>query len=212
MRFLKYFCFFTILLSLGSCIEDPIDPVDGVTYSLGGPDAGHFVVDVATGAISYIDWFTPSYDQVWDVNGDHIYEVSIIGTNADGTQDSRDNLELVVTETDVFWQAKFASPLKQSVTIFVNGKRTCCTVKCKPGANTKCRRWTRCCWICTRAVKLPMTRRFQTLETPIPSGTKPARKPEDISCTLISGSCRPGSSINLRSSDVPFGNFMVRPP
>ena len=73
---------------------------DGITYSLAGADAAYFEVDEATGEISFISWFTPAYDNVWDANGDHIYEVSVLGENPDGTEASRDDLELVVSETD----------------------------------------------------------------------------------------------------------------
>jgi Ca2+-binding RTX toxin-like protein len=77
---------------------------DGTVYTLAGSDVGYFVVDPDTGDISYIDWFTPNADQVWDANGDLIYEVSVIGTDEDGLEVSRENLELVVTEDGAVWQ------------------------------------------------------------------------------------------------------------
>ncbi len=76
----------------------------GSTFVLDGPDAGHFVVDPATGAISNMDWFTPSYDVVWDVNGDHIYEVSVVELDANGAETARGSLELVVTPEGAEWR------------------------------------------------------------------------------------------------------------
>lgn len=80
------------------------DTGDGVTYTLAGDDAGVFEVDSDTGDVSFRQWFTPSYDEVWDMNRDHIYEVAVIGQNAAGEELSREALELVVTETDAVWQ------------------------------------------------------------------------------------------------------------
>ncbi len=77
---------------------------DGTVYTLAGADAGVFLVDPATGDVSYQDWFTPNYDDVWDMDRDHIYEVSVIGTDADGVEVSQQHLELVVSETDAVWQ------------------------------------------------------------------------------------------------------------
>ena len=77
----------------------------GITYTLEGADIAYFEVDPDTGDLSLISWFTPNYDQNWDANNDHIYEVSVVGTNPDGTEASRDDLELVVNEDNTFvWQ------------------------------------------------------------------------------------------------------------
>ncbi|GLO69397.1 hypothetical protein MACH17_09140 [Phaeobacter inhibens] len=77
---------------------------EGIVYSIAGPDDGYFVVDQETGDLSYIDWFTPNVEEVWDANGDLTYEVSVIGTDADGAEVSREDLELVVTEDGAVWQ------------------------------------------------------------------------------------------------------------
>ncbi|MFV1464915.1 DUF2891 family protein [Phaeobacter sp. JH204B] len=76
----------------------------GVTYTLAGQDAAIFVVDPDTGDVSYQDWFTPNYEEVWDLDRDHIYEISVIGTDANGAEVSQQNLELVVSETGATWQ------------------------------------------------------------------------------------------------------------
>ncbi|MGJ8544954.1 MAG: calcium-binding protein [Sulfitobacter sp.] len=73
-------------------------------FAIEGPDAGHFVVDPQSGEISNMDWFTPNYDEVWDVNGDHVYEVSLVGFDASGAQISRSDMELVVTPTGTAWR------------------------------------------------------------------------------------------------------------
>jgi Ca2+-binding RTX toxin-like protein len=80
------------------------DNVDGVTYSLTGDDAAIFVIDPDTGDVSYQNWFTPNYDEVWDADRDHIYEVSVVGTDANGDEVSRQGIELAVSETEVVWQ------------------------------------------------------------------------------------------------------------
>ncbi len=78
---------------------------DGTVYTLVGADAGVFVVDATTGDLSYQNWFTPNYDDVWDMDRDHIYEVSVVGTDANGAEVSQRHLELVVSETgDAVWQ------------------------------------------------------------------------------------------------------------
>lgn len=88
---------------------DPVEPVEpaeqaGLTYAIEGADSGHFVVDPATGDISNQFWFDPSYNQVWDLNGDRIYEVERVASNAQGEEVSRDFLELETTLDDVVWR------------------------------------------------------------------------------------------------------------
>ncbi|OED46133.1 hypothetical protein AB838_21080 [Rhodobacteraceae bacterium (ex Bugula neritina AB1)] len=101
---------------------DPIDPeteddsfagpnVDGVSYALVGEDAGVFVIDPETGDVSFQDWFTPNFEQVWDTDRDHIYEVSIVGTDAAGAEVSRQDIELVVSETEAVWQDLSSDPV-----------------------------------------------------------------------------------------------------
>jgi NOL1/NOP2/fmu family ribosome biogenesis protein len=83
---------------------DPVDPNGAITYALDGEDASIFQVNAATGEVSYQNWFTPSYAEVWDYDRDHIYEISVIGTDGTGAEVSRNWLELVVTETDAVWR------------------------------------------------------------------------------------------------------------
>jgi len=91
---------------------DPVTPAEpavpsepaGVTYSLEGDDGYHFTVDPASGDIGYVSWFEPSYDQVWDTNGDRTYEVERVGTNAQGEEVSRTFMELETTPDGVEWR------------------------------------------------------------------------------------------------------------
>lgn len=84
---------------------DPSGPADaGTTYFLEGPDAYHFVIDPDTGEIDNISWFDPSYDQVWDVNGDRIYEAERCAVAKDGTEISREALEMETTPDGVVWR------------------------------------------------------------------------------------------------------------
>ncbi|GLO69432.1 hypothetical protein MACH17_09490 [Phaeobacter inhibens] len=90
--------------------DDVNDNTDGgsttdITYSLAGEDAGIFQVDAETGELSYQNWFTPDYDQVWDMDRDHTYEVSVIGSDADGNPVSQSDWELTVAEDNqATWQ------------------------------------------------------------------------------------------------------------
>jgi hypothetical protein len=87
-------------------IVAPVDTFDltGLTFSIEGADSHHFAVDPDTGDISNQSWFTPSYDQVWDISGDRIYEVERIGLNANGEEVSRTFFELETTPDDVVWR------------------------------------------------------------------------------------------------------------
>jgi NACalpha-BTF3-like transcription factor len=97
--------------------------VDGLTYALIGEDTGVFVIDADTGDVSYQNWFNPNFDEVWDMDRDHIYEVSVIGSNADGVEVSQQDIELVVTETEVLWQEAGAPPIDPVVTApYLNGE------------------------------------------------------------------------------------------
>jgi hypothetical protein len=97
---------------------DPIEPLDpvspvapadqsdttGLTYTLQGADAHHFNVDQNTGDIGNMDWFTPSYNQIWDISGDRIYEVERIGSDANGEEVSHSFFELETTLDGVVWR------------------------------------------------------------------------------------------------------------
>ena len=84
----------------------PMDPTEpsGLSYSLEGDDSHHFVVDPATGDISNASWFVPSYDRVWDIDGDRTYEVERVGSDANGQEVSRAFFELETTADGVVWR------------------------------------------------------------------------------------------------------------
>lgn len=69
---------------------------EGLSYSLSGPDAALFTVDPATGTPSPQDWFTPSINDAWDQDADHVYDVTVTATSADGTTTTTD-WQMVVT-------------------------------------------------------------------------------------------------------------------
>ena len=56
----------------------------GSVYSLSGPDAFLFVIDPASGAITPQGWFTPSLDDAWDRDEDHIHDLTRIATPPQG--------------------------------------------------------------------------------------------------------------------------------
>ena len=76
----------------------------GLLYGLAGQDADIFEIDNATGIVTSKSWFQPSFDEVWDLDRDHIYEISVIGTDEDGGEVGRTDLELVVTESEAVWR------------------------------------------------------------------------------------------------------------
>jgi hypothetical protein len=83
---------------------DPVDPAGSLVYSLVGEDTVLFQVDAATGQVSYQSWYTPSYTDVWDFDRDNIYEMSVIGTDDNGIEVTRNDLELVVSQTGAVWR------------------------------------------------------------------------------------------------------------
>ena len=96
----------------------PVEPSEAITYTLAGQDAAIFQIDAATGEVSYQNWFTPSYDEVYDLDRDHIYEITVIGSDSAGVEVSRTGLELVVSETDAVWRtAEDTAPVEPSEAI-----------------------------------------------------------------------------------------------
>lgn len=74
----------------------------GATYSLTGADEFLFEIDSTSGVISTKDWFIPSYDDAWDQNEDHIYELTRTATDDDGAMVSREFLNYEVSPDDAF--------------------------------------------------------------------------------------------------------------
>lgn len=111
--------------------DDPADTVDpsGLTYTIEGADSHHFTVDPDTGDIDNQTWFDPSYDQVWDINGDRTYEVERVGSNDNGDEVSRSFFELETTWNGVVWREvdgqnrddEPAGPTDQEGTFFLEG-------------------------------------------------------------------------------------------
>lgn len=62
----------------------PTPDPSGLFYSLAGADAQLFVIDHASGVLSTQDWFTPDYDDAWDRDEDHVYEVTRVATDPQG--------------------------------------------------------------------------------------------------------------------------------
>ena len=89
---------------------DPDGPIDdGRTFFLEGPDAYHFVIDPESGEVGNVSWFDPAYDQVWDTNGDRVYETERYALAEDGTEVSREALEMETTPDGVVWRVVSSS-------------------------------------------------------------------------------------------------------
>jgi hypothetical protein len=72
-------------------------PAQTLTYSIaGGTDAGRFVIDPATGMLSFQT--APDYEAPVDANGDNIYEVVVQVSDGNGGSDSQ---AITVTVADV---------------------------------------------------------------------------------------------------------------
>ena len=89
---------------------EPVGPIDdGRTFFLEGPDAYHFVIDPESGEVGNVSWFDPSFDQVWDTNGDRVYETERYALAEDGTEVSREALEMETTPDGVVWRVVSSS-------------------------------------------------------------------------------------------------------
>ena len=81
----------------GSGGDDP-----ATDLALSGPDAMLFTLDPETDAPMPQDWFTPDINDAWDQDADHVYEVSVTATAADGTSTVTD-WQMTVTSEGATW-------------------------------------------------------------------------------------------------------------
>ena len=103
--------FFELETTPGGTVWREVEGTDGDapaeqtgTFYLEGPDAYHFVIDPQSGEIDNVSWFDPSYDQVWDTSGDRVYEVERFALADDGSEISREALEMETTPGGVVWR------------------------------------------------------------------------------------------------------------
>lgn len=80
---------------------DAEPPAEAVVYSLTGPDAQLFQIDPETGAITPQSWFTPSLGDAWDADEDYSYEVTRIGADDNGTQQTAEDIVFDTTAEGV---------------------------------------------------------------------------------------------------------------
>ncbi|MBB4659608.1 ExeM/NucH family extracellular endonuclease [Parvularcula dongshanensis] len=59
---------------------------DAITFSLGGDDADRFVIDAATGEVSFAE--APDFESPADADGDNAYELIVTATDANGASSS----------------------------------------------------------------------------------------------------------------------------
>jgi hypothetical protein len=86
--------------------EDTLPGGDDVaSYALQGPDAQLFDIDPVTGDIAPKDWFVPDFDDAWDADEDHTYEVTRVALTEDGAEAGQDALEFIVTADGTSWQS-----------------------------------------------------------------------------------------------------------
>ena len=75
---------------------DP-DNDDVITWSVGGTDRSHFTID-ERGQFSFNENNPPDFDKPGDVDGDNVYKVTVVASDANRLTDE---LEVTVTVTDV---------------------------------------------------------------------------------------------------------------
>jgi hypothetical protein len=86
-----------------------------VTWSLGGADAAHFVIDPVTGTLTFAA--APDFEAPDDTDGDNVYAVDIIATDSAGNVGQ---LPLTITVTDVVEDATppiISGPANNAVTV-----------------------------------------------------------------------------------------------
>ena len=77
------------------------EPIEELTWTLEGADAGDFTIDARTGVVSMV---SRSYEDPQDENADNVYEVTVWATDADENDDDE---SFTVTVTDVEEAAVF---------------------------------------------------------------------------------------------------------
>ena len=79
---------------------------DAVTYSISGTDAALFVIDAATGALSFATG--PDFEAPRDADGDNVYDISVTATDAGGLAATQD---ISVTIADVDEQTAYLNEI-----------------------------------------------------------------------------------------------------
>lgn len=80
-------------------------------FTLQGPDAFLFEIDPTTGEITLKSWFTPDFNDAWDVNEDNTYELTVVDTeNADAGAGTSE-IEFRVTPNDAVFVAADSEPV-----------------------------------------------------------------------------------------------------
>jgi hypothetical protein len=80
-------------------------------FTLQGPDAFLFEIDPATGEITLKDWFTPDFNDAWDVNEDNTYELTVIDTENPDAGAATSDVEFRVTPNDQVFVSADAAPV-----------------------------------------------------------------------------------------------------
>jgi hypothetical protein len=80
---------------VASAAASDVDAGDTLTYSLGGVDAGFFSIN-GSGAITFT---APDFDTAQDTNGDNIFEIQVIVTDALGLQTTQ-NISVSLTNAN----------------------------------------------------------------------------------------------------------------
>lgn len=80
----------------GTAYDATADGDSGVTYTLGGTDAGDFSINASTGAVTFAS--SPNYEAPADDGGNNVYNISVTATDAAGNATSQ---AVAITVTDV---------------------------------------------------------------------------------------------------------------
>ena len=83
---------------------------DALTFAITGTDAAQFSVDAGTGALQFRQ--PPNFEIPADTNGDNLYELTAVVTDARGAQTTQ---ALMVTVANVEFAFEFLSPLPDTI-------------------------------------------------------------------------------------------------
>ena len=81
-------------------VGDPVEASgEGLVYTLGGPDKGHFAIDAATGQITVGEDTSFDYEDP-DISNTYQVTVKVEVTNGDANQNAEVGVDIIVTEVD----------------------------------------------------------------------------------------------------------------
>lgn len=101
----------------GTVLDANVTNDNGITYSLGGVDAGKFNINPSTGAISFKT--APDFEAPTDTGGNNVYDITVRGMELGGNYASQD---VQITVTDVTEQGASYTLGQSQINLGSSGK------------------------------------------------------------------------------------------